>query len=265
MSTAAAHRPPDVIARAVARRLRLAHVAGQELASGIFAAPLHLASDRSSAQPANDTGEERAAYDECTSGSYDWTAKDPIRFTGGINLYAYCRNDPVNLVDPTGLDPGEGGASGYDGGAEDGAEGGPGAYGLYGAEAELFEEYRRRYQAWFDTRPDDLRDWGPFSNMTGGPTCNDYADAAADAMGGGVGSAACSQWNWQYPTDQLCTFDYEPPDWTAHKTVRVYSLDDDGYPKELGRFDPWAAFPCARRIARAAIGSQSSRSPSSRS
>ena len=32
-----------------------------------------------------------------------WTAKDPIRFTGGdLNLYGYVLNDPVNQVDPSG-------------------------------------------------------------------------------------------------------------------------------------------------------------------
>ena len=32
-----------------------------------------------------------------------WTSKDPIRFTGGLNLYGYLGNDPVNDVDSFGL------------------------------------------------------------------------------------------------------------------------------------------------------------------
>jgi RHS repeat-associated protein len=33
-----------------------------------------------------------------------WTSKDPILFGSGVsNLYEYCLNDPVNLVDPNGL------------------------------------------------------------------------------------------------------------------------------------------------------------------
>ncbi|MDR0249769.1 MAG: hypothetical protein LBI35_00385 [Burkholderiales bacterium] len=36
-----------------------------------------------------------------------WTAKDPIGFKGGINLYGYAANDPINLIDIYGLAPGD--------------------------------------------------------------------------------------------------------------------------------------------------------------
>jgi hypothetical protein len=91
-------------ARGCASRVDLAHGAGRKLASGIFASLTDLASASSDLQPANDTRENRAAYDECTSESCYWTAKDPIRFDGGdTNIYAYVGNDPVNRIDASGL------------------------------------------------------------------------------------------------------------------------------------------------------------------
>jgi len=38
------------------------------------------------------------------SGVFCWLSKDPIGLSGGLNLYAYCANDPVNRRDPLGLD-----------------------------------------------------------------------------------------------------------------------------------------------------------------
>lgn len=34
-----------------------------------------------------------------------WIQRDPIGETGGINLYGFVGNNPINLIDPLGLDP----------------------------------------------------------------------------------------------------------------------------------------------------------------
>ena len=46
----------------------------------------------------------RFGYRDYDSDGGGWTAKDPILFHGGdTDLYGYCINDPVNLIDPYGL------------------------------------------------------------------------------------------------------------------------------------------------------------------
>jgi RHS repeat-associated protein len=50
-----------------------------------------------------DTGLVRFGFREYSPEIGRWTAKDPILFSGGIDLYGYCLNDPITLTDPMGL------------------------------------------------------------------------------------------------------------------------------------------------------------------
>jgi RHS repeat-associated protein len=52
-----------------------------------------------------DTGLVRFGYRDYDPDVGRWTAKDPIFFAGGdTDLYGYVLNDPVNLIDPLGLE-----------------------------------------------------------------------------------------------------------------------------------------------------------------
>jgi len=51
-----------------------------------------------------DTGLVRFGYRDYDPDTGRWTAKDPIGFAGGdTDLYGYCLNNPINLIDPYGL------------------------------------------------------------------------------------------------------------------------------------------------------------------
>jgi RHS repeat-associated protein len=45
----------------------------------------------------------RACGYKTASGRPKWINADPIGLRGGINLYAYCGNNPINFIDPFGL------------------------------------------------------------------------------------------------------------------------------------------------------------------
>ncbi|MBK6514289.1 MAG: RHS repeat-associated core domain-containing protein [Polyangiaceae bacterium] len=50
-----------------------------------------------------DTGLVRFGARDYEAETGRWTAKDPIRFGGGVNGFSYCDSDPINWHDPDGL------------------------------------------------------------------------------------------------------------------------------------------------------------------
>ena len=50
-----------------------------------------------------DTGLVRFGYRDYDAESSRWLSKDPIGLSGGLNLYVYCHNDPINYRDPLGF------------------------------------------------------------------------------------------------------------------------------------------------------------------
>jgi RHS repeat-associated protein len=50
-----------------------------------------------------DTGLVYFGYRHYNPDTGRWLCRDPLQEPGGPNLYAYCQNDPINLIDPLGL------------------------------------------------------------------------------------------------------------------------------------------------------------------
>jgi RHS repeat-associated protein len=75
---------------------------GRRSASGASSHPFGFAGGLYDVQ----TGLVRFGAREYEAETGRWLSKDPIGFGGGdTNLYAYVRGDPINLLDPSGLDP----------------------------------------------------------------------------------------------------------------------------------------------------------------
>jgi RHS repeat-associated protein len=67
--------------------------------------PIRMQADPSSDAVQGISGRSyyRARYYDATDGRF--LSEDPIAFTGGTNFYRYSSNNPINLIDPFGLNP----------------------------------------------------------------------------------------------------------------------------------------------------------------
>jgi RHS repeat-associated protein len=118
-----------------------------------------------------------------------WISRDPVAEAGGINLYAYARNSPTNLSDPTGLCPGDFwdlldqfliGAN-------------EGAYAALDSAIPFWDPFSDHYN------PNDPGIW--FSELVGGPALQTLATAglgeavaaARGAMASGLGDLLCQK------------------------------------------------------------------------
>ena len=74
-----------------------------EIASGIFFENDDISRLENQLEPLNSIEEFPPSPTKTASGRSDWLSPDPIGESGGLNLYAYVGNDPINGWDPLGL------------------------------------------------------------------------------------------------------------------------------------------------------------------
>jgi RHS repeat-associated protein len=167
----------------------------------------------------DDTGLVRFGARDYDAHSGRWTAKDPILFgAGAANLYQYVNGNPVNLIDPTGLD-------------------------------EVQDIYRAAYETCWAIRSPAFRNWGPISNVIAkfvpeAPVCFDYATEIADCINAIVdmpGAGAFPVWSFEGPTEELGEFvrNNQPALFDSHGTVQVYETGEDGTVNLVDEYDPW--------------------------
>ena len=112
-----------------------------------------------------------------------WTSKDPIKFAGGdTNLYGYVLNDPVNWVDPWGLNPGVGAVVGCSVAGPVGAIVGAGI-GLalgYGAWEYGLEPMLKESKDSGKDKASDAPSWAKGKKPKPGESGKDFADRLMD-------------------------------------------------------------------------------------
>ena len=92
--------PHRTYARALGRMVARSHVVGRRVSASALATSRYRFQCREWSAATGLVNFRARWYDPVTG---RWLSKDPIGLSGGLNLYAFCGNDPVNSLDPFGL------------------------------------------------------------------------------------------------------------------------------------------------------------------